>query len=122
MFVPIIFIIGKGRKDMEKDMAVYLNELTSCNMDTLDVILSHQYRKFQRLYWLLKEYSENISKMKYKSEDPSSLEITVIFLQGTNIKSIKKDLEKAMRESSYIESVETVGKKNLRLSITYDEG
>ena len=65
---------------MKKSMTDYLCMLSDNNYDTLYEIIRLKYRKFIRIYWLLKDYSENITVLKYKEKtDKDRLKITVSF-------------------------------------------
>ena len=67
-------------KKMKKSMTDYLCALSDNNYDNLYDIISSKYRKFIRVYWLLKDYSENITKLKCKEKtDSDRLKITATF-------------------------------------------
>lgn len=53
---------------MKKSMTNYLYALSEDDMDVLYEIIAMKYRKFIRLYWLLKDFSDNIIKLKYKEK------------------------------------------------------
>ena len=42
-------------------MPAYITELSDNDFEVLEEIFIEKYNKFIHLYWLLKEYSENIS-------------------------------------------------------------
>ena len=61
-------------------MTDYLCALSEDNYEILYEIIRLKYRKFIRIYWLLKDYSDNISMLKYKEKtDKDKLKITVTF-------------------------------------------
>ena len=61
-------------------MTDYLYALSENSYDTLYEIMSLKYRKFIRIYWLLKDYSDNIIALQYKEKsDKDRLKIAVTF-------------------------------------------
>ena len=63
---------------MKKSMTDYLYALSENSYDDLYDIMSKKYRKFIRIYWLLKDYSDNIIMLKYKEKSESDkLKISV---------------------------------------------
>lgn len=101
---------------MKRDMAEYLNALTSDDLDTFEQIISLQYRKFTMFYKLVNQYSHLIDKLKYNFEDASSLDVVLSMDSSTDMKSVKKELESSMEKSGYDGSIK-IQKKNLRISI-----
>ena len=65
-------------------MTEYMNVLSENNFDILEEIIRDKYRKFTSLYWMLKEYSDFITSMKYKS---SKHEVLKIELKLSGIKT-----------------------------------
>ena len=102
-------------------MTEYMNSLTGDNLDTLEKIISHQYRKFVRFYFLVKEYSDIIDKLCYEFNSESSLDIIIKFKsKKDDLKSIKKELDKMISKNDYIGSVEII-KKDMMISISMEE-
>lgn len=58
-------------------MSTMLMDNTEDPQQTIDDIFSNKYRKFVSLYWLLKEYSEFITKLSYKISKHDTLKIKV---------------------------------------------
>ena len=67
-------------------MPAYITELSGDDFEILEEIFIDKYQKFIQLYWLLKGYSENISKLQYNSSDKNELNISV------KIMNIKPDV------------------------------
>lgn len=105
---------------MEKSMTEYLNALTSSDLETLDQIITLQYRKFIRFYRLIEDYSGIIKKVKYTFECPESLDILIVFDTKRSIENIRDELLLSMTEKSYTGDVK-IEKKNMYMSITLDE-
>lgn len=105
---------------MNKDMVDYMNELSSCNLETLEQIISLQYRKFVRFYKLVEGYSGDINKIKYEFNSPSSLDVVLTFKRKKELSKIKNELEDSMKKSSYDGSVK-LNKKEILISIELDE-
>lgn len=51
---------------MKTDMISCVRAVSGNSYDILEEIISSKYRKFCQLYWLIKEWSEVISSIKYK--------------------------------------------------------
>ena len=62
---------------MHNSMPAYITELSDNDFEVLEEIFVDKYNKFIHLYWLLKEYSENISELQYNSSSKDELNISV---------------------------------------------
>ena len=60
-------------------MVEYISVLSENKIDLLEEIIKHKYKKFTELYWMLKDYSNYISSLKYKSTKKEILKIEVKF-------------------------------------------
>ena len=105
---------------MEKSMTEFLNELTSSDLETLDQIITLQYRKFIRFYRLIEDYSGIIKKIKYDFVSPESLDILLVFDTKKSMDKIKDELLLSMTEKSYNGDIK-IENKNMYMSITLDE-
>ena len=110
----------KGLCKMKKSMTSYINDMTSGNLDTLEKIISKQYRKFVRFYNLIREYSSLISKLKYEFNSDSSLDILLYFETKRDLKNICSEIESKMDDSEYDGGI-TVSKKTMYISLILDE-
>ena len=73
-------------------MTDYLYALSENSYDTLYEIMSLKYRKFIRIYWLLKDYSDNIIALKYKEKsDTDRLKIRATF-SGIDTEKVAENL------------------------------
>ena len=84
---------------MKKTMVEYISVLSENKMDLLEEIINHKYKKFTELYWMLKEYSNYISSLKYKSTKKEILKIEVKF-SGIDVEKILSDLNNSILEGS----------------------
>ena len=80
---------------MQKSIRQYLYALTGSDYNLLFDLLSYRYKKFIEIYWLLKEYSENITDIYYdNNEEKNTLVISASFsdIQASEVASyIKKN-------------------------------
>lgn len=84
-------------------MTDYLYALSENDDDILYEILSKKYRKFIRIYWLLKEFSDNITFLKYKEKtEKEKLKITVSF-SGIDAKDVASKLRLCTTDSDEID-------------------
>lgn len=73
-------------------MSDYLCALSENSYEILYEIMSLKYRKFIRVYWLLKDYSESIVALKYKEKsEKDKLKLSVSF-SNTDIHEIANKL------------------------------
>lgn len=105
---------------MKKEMSDYINGMTENNLETLEQIITLQYRKFIQFYKLVEEYSGIITKVKYEFISPSSLDVLLVLNTKRDLSNLKKELEKSMEKSKYDGSVKVV-KKNIFISIILEE-
>lgn len=62
---------------MHSSMPAYITELSDNDFDILEEIFIDKYQKFIQLYWLLKEYSDNIARLQYNNSDKNELNISM---------------------------------------------
>ena len=74
-------------------MTAFLYDMVEDVFDRLDDIMIYKYPKFIKCYWILKRYSEDISKVKYDDDDDDSLTITVYAEKKKTIVAIAEDLD-----------------------------
>ena len=71
---------------MNSSMPDYITELSGNNFDILEEIFIDKYQKFIQLYWLLKAFSDNISKLQYNDSAKNELNISM------KVNNIKPDI------------------------------
>lgn len=69
--------IRKDNDKMHSSMPAYITELSDNDFDILEEIFIDKYQKFIQLYWLLKEYSDNIARLQYNNSDKNELNISM---------------------------------------------
>lgn len=100
---------------MKKSMTDYLYALTENGYDDLYNIISQKYRKFIRIYWLLKDYTDNIIMLKYKEKsEKDKLKITVTF-SGIDVEEVANKLRLRIDDSDEI--YVNVHKKDIDIAI-----
>ena len=88
---------------MKKSISDYLYALSENSYDILYDIMSSKYRKFIRIYWLLKDYSDNIIALKYKEKtDKDRLKICVS-LSGLDAEEVANKLRACIDNSDEID-------------------
>ena len=105
---------------MNQNMAEYLNAMTLGDLDSLEEIISHQYRKFVRFYKLVKKFSSAIVKLKYEFGDASSLSVVLTMESASDAKELKSYLDKTLGENDY-EGSASVNKKTVNVSVILQE-
>ena len=117
MTVPINKI---GGTIMLKQMNEYLNSMSGNNLDTLEKIISLQYRKFIKFYRLVEDYSDFIDGLEYEFNTASSLDVSIKFNSKKNLKELKESMTKYMNKYAYDGFVE-INKKMMFVSIIMEE-
>ena len=105
---------------MVKQMNEYLNCMTGNDLDTLEKIISCQYRKFVKFYRLVEDYSDIIEEIGYEFNSPSSLDVSIKFNKKKDLKELKSSMDKYMSKYAYDGSVE-IKKKMIFISIILEE-
>ena len=105
---------------MKKSMTQYINDMTSGDLETLEKIISFQYKKFVRFYKLIREYSGLISKLKYEFNSTSSLDVLLYMDTKRDLQKLCDEIESAMQKSEYDGAVSVVN-KNIFISLVLDE-
>lgn len=103
---------------MKKSMVEYASALSDNKFDILKELIQKKYKKFVYLYWLLKDFSDNIAQLKYKNSSHELLKIEVK-ISGLNIDDVMNTLMDQVEEE---ESVLIWNEKNrIHIEITKDE-
>ena len=99
-------------------MVEYASALSDNKFDILKELIQKKYKKFVYLYWLLKDFSDNIAQLKYKNSSHELLKIEVK-ISGLNIDDVMNTLMDQVEEE---ESVLIWNEKNrIHIEITKDE-
>lgn len=99
-------------------MVEYASALSDNKFDILKELIQKKYKKFVYLYWLLKDFSDNIAQLKYKNSSHDLLKIEVK-ISGLNIDEVMHTLVEQVEEE---ESVLIWNEKNrIHIEITKEE-
>lgn len=100
---------------MKKSMTNYLYALSEDDMDVLYEIIAMKYRKFIRLYWLLKDFSDNIIKLKYKEKTELNVLKIVVVFSNIDVDKICKKLNSNLDYSDNITIESTKNEINIKI-------
>lgn len=100
---------------MKKSMTNYLYALSEDDMDVLYEIIAMKYRKFIRLYWLLKDFSDNIIKLKYKEKTELNVLKIVVVFSNIDVDKICKKLTSSLDDSDNITIESTKNEINIKI-------
>ena len=92
--------------------------LMSDNFEILEEIFEYKYRKFVSLYWLISEYSDCITSMKYKNTKKETLKIDITLSSKVD-KLVKKINKSNISEDSQL-TVDVDG-DTIKIEITKQE-
>lgn len=104
---------------MKATLTEFISVLSKKDRKTLEDLLSNKYRKFTKLFYLVKDYTDNIEKIKYNFSNKEILNVDIIFSKKVSVE-LKKELLESMEENGYIVDY-TLTEKKLKMVITYDE-
>ena len=65
---------------MKKSITEYIKNLSSDEdeIEILEEIIDYKYKKFLALYWLIRDYSDDIRLLKYKKTKKDTLKLEVV--------------------------------------------
>ena len=86
---------------MKKKMTAYMSILSEGDFSIFEEIITNKYRKFIEFFWLLKEYSDNISALKYKDSPKNVLKIEVT-MASINIDEVLQDMQEKITDNENI--------------------
>lgn len=75
---------------MKKTVPAYITALSNDDMEILEDIFYHKYKKFMELFWLIKDYSDYTKSITYKKTKKDVLKIELVLAH--------LDTEKVMEE------------------------
>jgi hypothetical protein len=118
MFKNYLSLLKKGIHQMKKTMTEYISALSTNSFDILESIIEKKYQKFITLYWMLKDYSDNIFSLKYKDTKDQVLKIEVE-LSGIDIDKVMSDLHDSISDDCSVLIYNE--KKKIHIEITKEE-
>lgn len=104
---------------MKASLTDYASALAQQDPAVIEELIGKKYRKFIRFFSLLKDYTDDIVKLKYELSNEDTLSVQITFSKEVSL-SEKKELIDEMRESGY-KIEEKKSKKKMKLSITFEE-
>lgn len=103
---------------MKKNMVSYITVMTNDNIAVLEEIIQCKYRKFTKMYWLLKDFSDFIASIQYKESSNDTLKIELLVSKKMDIKQLISRLEDGNSEKSI--SIRNKGNR-ITIEILQDE-
>ena len=59
-------VLRKDNDIMKRNMPTFINVISESKFEILEEIIDSKYSQFTTFYWLLRNYSDSITKLKYK--------------------------------------------------------
>lgn len=106
---------------MKKSITNYLYALSEDDMDILYEIIAMKYRKFIQLYWLLKDFSNNIIKLKYKEKTEKNILKIVVGFSDINVNNVVDRLQNEINKSSDRDIAVELSDSEIIIVISKDE-
>lgn len=103
---------------MKKSMPDYITALSEDEFEILEEIFLDKYGKFVYLFWLIKDYSDDIISLNYKKTDKDILEIEFT-LDKLKVKKVIKEINSNIKSDSNV--LVTNKNKCINIQITKDE-
>lgn len=103
---------------MKKSMPEYIATLSDNDFDILEEIFLDKYDKFLNVYWLIRDYSDYITTLKYKktSKETLKIEFTVTKL---SVDKVINEINSNIKSDSNVEV--SKDSKIIKIKITKDE-
>lgn len=103
---------------MKKSMPEYITTLSENDFEILEEIFIDKYDKFLNVYWLIRDYSDYITTLKYKktSKETLKIEFTVAKL---SVDKVINEINSNVKADSGIEV--SKDSKIIKIKITKDE-
>lgn len=103
---------------MKKAMVAFMKALAEDDYQILEEIIESKYEKFTELYWVLKDYSDYIAYMKYKTTSKDILKIE-LKISGVDVETVLDGIQSSISDSDGI--LIWNAKKRIHIEITKDE-
>lgn len=105
---------------MKEDLVEYICALSGNDYDLLEEIMIKKYKKFINFFELVRDYGDDIVKLKYNdTHDDNILDITIT-MRGNIKNDIKKELRDSLMKLGYVIDSKIV-KRKITVQIKYDE-
>ena len=114
----IIHLLERMNNVMKKSMSEYIAILSESNYEILEEIFEDKYKKFISIYWLIRDYSDYITSLKYKKTKKDILKIEIT-LTKNNIDKVMKKIKSDINSDSNV-LVSNEG-KIIKIEITKEE-
>lgn len=103
---------------MKKSMPEYIATLSDNDFEILEEIFEDKYKKFLDVYWLIRDYSDYITTLKYKKtkKDILKIEFTITKL---SVNKVMEGINSNIKSGSNI--LVTNDGKTIKIEITKDE-
>ena len=103
---------------MKKSMTEYISLLSEDDFEILEEIFEDKYKKFVSIYWMLCDYSEYITSLKYKKTKKDTLKIEVTL--SSNIDKLINNINSKISDDNLI-SVDKEDDNVIRIKIVKEE-
>ena len=104
--------------DMKKSMPEYIATLSDDDFEILEEIFEDKYQKFLDVYWLIRDYSEYITTLKYKKTKKEILKIEFTVTK-ISVDKVMDQINSNIKSGSNI--LVTNDGKVIKIEITKDE-
>lgn len=106
---------------MDKKISDYVKALSSNDFDVLEEIFLKKYRKFLRCYYIISDYSDQITYLSYdKLKDDNKLRISfTVSGKSKTVDKIMSEIAKSVKGSDDVLIYNQ--KKTITVEITQDE-
>lgn len=103
---------------MKSDIPEFVKVISENDYDIFEEIFTKKYRKFLKLYWIIKDYAKNIVNLKYKSTNDDALKITMT-LANIDIDKVLDKMTKKVHKSKNVKIWNE--KKVIHIKISNDD-
>lgn len=103
---------------MKSNIPEFVKVISENDYEIFEKLFTKKYKKFRKLYWLVRDYSKNIVTLKYKDTEDDTLKITMT-LANVDVKKVLEKMKKKVHNSKSVKIWNE--KKVIHIKINNDE-
>lgn len=86
---------------MKSDIPEFVKVISENDYEIFEQLFTKKYKKFRKLYWIVKDYSKYIVSLKYKNTEDDTLKISMT-LAKVDVEQVLEKLQKKVHNSKNV--------------------